>query len=94
MPIGKTLGPKRPRLSMILFTDFTNDVSISPRSPSDVPDDCIMRCIVRKSDLRTENREIARSPVYNDQEISLKCQPGCITGGTNILKLRQLAIFS
>lgn len=62
------MGPKRPRLSMTFLIDFTKDVSMSPRSPSDVPEDCIMRCIVRRSDLRTEAREKGRLPVDSDQE--------------------------
>jgi len=79
---------------MTFLIDFTKDVSMSPRSPSDVPEDCIMRCIVRRSDLRTEAREKGRLPADSDQENSLRCRSTRTTSVTylNLAIILQIAI--
>ncbi len=51
--MGRTLAPKRPRYSMIFLMDFRMEVSMRPRRPSEVPDDCIIRCMDRRMCLRT-----------------------------------------
>lgn len=53
LPRGKRFGPNSPRYSMIFLIDCGRVESIRPRSPSDVPVDCIMRCMERSVCLST-----------------------------------------
>lgn len=48
VPMARILGPKTSPFSIIFFTDLSSVESSSPRSPSAVPDDCIIRCIDRR----------------------------------------------
>ena len=61
-PKGNILGPKSPRCSIILLIDFKRDISIRPRRPSAVPEDCIMRCMDRKMCFKIAIRWMSDSP--------------------------------
>lgn len=56
--------------------DLTNEVSMSPRRPSDVPEDCIMRCIVLRRCLRIDERGMGRLPVIVKLGVKLAYQDG------------------
>lgn len=61
IPRGRTLAPKTPRFSIIFLMDLRSDMSINPRRPSAVPDDCIILCIERRRCFNAELRAIGSS---------------------------------
>lgn len=65
IPKGKILGPNKLRHPMIFLTDLSSDESMRPRSPSEVPEVCIMRCIDRRMCLRTAARATGNFPTRN-----------------------------
>lgn len=62
IPSGRTLGPNKPLYSIIFLMDCSNVESINPRRPSEVPVDCIIRCIDLSVCLRIAARATGSSP--------------------------------
>jgi hypothetical protein len=62
VPSGTTVGPKSPRYLMIFLIDSRIEVSMRPRRPSAVPEDCIILCMERKTCFKIAVRATGRSP--------------------------------
>lgn len=67
LPMAKMAGPKRPRFWMIFLIDFGREPSIRPRSPSEVPEACIILCMVRMTCFKSKDLVNGSSPAKTDE---------------------------
>ena len=93
IPMGRTLAPNRPLYSMIFLMDLRIDESMRLLNPSEVPDDCIIRCIDLRICLRTAARSTGISP---DVKLVVHIElPGSehTVRSVNLTRARMVSVF-